>query len=80
MKEGGHDVKFILNGWVDVLRMLERVVFFDEIRKNIANGNLMTKQEKIYYMTAWKRKRDHLLNAEGLMLAKGVVPTDLLTW
>ncbi len=51
MKELGVDAKVILKDWQEVLRMLERVVLSDQIRKNKAEGKLMSKGEKIEFIT-----------------------------
>ncbi len=39
MKEGNHDVQFIVKGLVEVLRMLECMDLSNKIRKNKASGN-----------------------------------------
>jgi hypothetical protein len=51
MKELGVDVKVIMKDWQEVLRMLEQVVLSDQIRKNKAEGKLITKAEKIDFIT-----------------------------
>ncbi len=51
MKDGEHDVMVVTKGCSEVLTMLERVVLSDEMRKNEATGKLMTRQEKIDYVT-----------------------------
>ncbi len=61
MKDGGHDVMFVTKGRLEVLMMLERVVLSDKMRKNKATGNLMSRQEKIDYVTKWKIKNKHIL-------------------
>ncbi len=67
MKDGGHDVMVITKGCSEVLTMLERVVLSDKIRKNKATGKLMTRQEKIDYVTKWKIKNKHILKEGGLL-------------
>ncbi len=54
MKECGVDVKVLMQDWQQVLRMLERVVLSDHMHKNKAEGKLMTKTEKIEFVSAWK--------------------------
>jgi hypothetical protein len=47
IKECGVDVKVLMKDGQQVLRMLEHVVLSDHMRKNKAEGKLMTKAEKI---------------------------------
>jgi hypothetical protein len=47
MKESGVDVKVVMKDWQQVLRKLECVVLSDHMRKNKAEGKLMTKAEKL---------------------------------
>jgi hypothetical protein len=54
MKECGIDVKVLMKDWQQVLRMLECLVLSDLIRKNKAEGKLMTKAEKIEFVSNWK--------------------------
>jgi hypothetical protein len=70
MKDGGHDVMVVTKGCLEVLTMLERVVISDEMRKNKATGKLMTRQEKIDYVTKWKIKNKHILKEGGLLAPK----------
>ncbi len=70
MKDGGHDVIVVTKGCSEVLRMLERVVLSDEMRKNKATGKLMTRQEKIDYVTKWKIKNKHIFKEGGLLVPK----------
>jgi len=70
MKDGGHDVMVVTKGCLEVLTMLERVVLSDEMRKNKATGKLMTRQEKIDYVTKWKIKNKHILKEGGLLAPK----------
>ncbi len=51
MKDGGHDVMVVTKGCLEVLTMLEHLVLSDKMRKNKATGKLMTRQEKIDYVT-----------------------------
>ncbi len=50
--------------------MLERVVLSDKMRKNKATEQLMTRQEKIDYVTKWKIKNKHILEEGGLLAPK----------
>ncbi len=52
MKKCGVDVKVLMKDRQQVLRMLERVVLSDHMRKNIVEGKLMTKTEKIEFVSA----------------------------
>ncbi len=54
MKECGIDVKVLMKDRQQVLRMLERLVLSDHMRKNKAEGKLMTKAEKIEFVSNWK--------------------------
>jgi hypothetical protein len=51
MKECGIDVKVLMKDWQQVLQMLEHVVLSDHMRKNIAEGKLMMKTEKIEFVS-----------------------------
>ncbi len=51
MKESGVDVKVLMKDRQLVLRMLERVVLSDHMHKNKAEGKLMTKAEKIEFVS-----------------------------
>ncbi len=51
MKECGVDVKVLMKDWQQVLRMLEAVVLSDHMRTNKAEGKLMTKSEKIEFVS-----------------------------
>jgi hypothetical protein len=70
MKDGGHDVMVVTKQCSEVLTMLEPVVLFDEMRKNKATGKLMTRQEKMNYVTTWKIKNKHILKEGGLLAPK----------
>jgi hypothetical protein len=70
MKDGGHDVMVVTKGCLEVLMMLEPVVLSDKMRKNKATGKLMTRQEKIDYVTKWKIKNKHILKEGGLLTPK----------
>jgi hypothetical protein len=51
MKECGIDVKVLMKDWQQVLQMLERVVLSDHMCKKKAEGKLMTKAEKIEFVS-----------------------------
>jgi hypothetical protein len=61
MKECGVDVKVLMKDWQQVLQMLEPVVLSDHMRKNKAEGKLMTKAEKIEFVSAWKLENKEVL-------------------
>jgi hypothetical protein len=66
MKEFGVDLKVLMKDRQEVLRMLERVVLSDQTRKNKAEAKLMTKAEKIDYVTKWKLTTKDVLEDGGL--------------
>jgi hypothetical protein len=66
MKECGDDVKVLMKDWQQVLRMLECVVLSDHMRKNKAEGKLMTKAEKIEFVSNWKLENKEVLEDGGL--------------
>jgi hypothetical protein len=70
MKDGGHDVVVVTIGRMEVLTMLECVVLSDKMRKNKATKKLMSRQEKIDYVTKWKIKNKHILEEGGLLMPK----------
>jgi hypothetical protein len=75
MKECGVDVKVLMKDWQQVLRMLERVVLSDHMHKNKAKGKLMTKAEKIEFVSNWKLENKEVLEDGGLgELELGAVP------
>jgi hypothetical protein len=75
MKECGDDVKVLMKDWQQVLRMLERVVLSDHMRKNKAEGKLMTKAEIIEFVSNWKLENKEVLEDGGLGESKlGAVP------
>jgi hypothetical protein len=80
MKECGVDVKVLMKDWQQVLRMLERVVLSDHMRKNKAEGMLMTKDEKIEFVSNWKLENKEVLEDGGLGEPKlGAVPLKFFT-
>ncbi len=66
MKECGIDAKVLMKDWQQVMRMLERVVLSDLIHKNKAGGKLMTKAEKIEFVSNWKLENKEVLEDGGL--------------
>ena len=70
MKDGGHDVMVVTKGCLEVLTTLERVVLSDKMRKNKSTGKLMSRQEKIDYVTKWNIKNKHILEEGGLLMPK----------
>jgi hypothetical protein len=75
MKECGVDVKVLMKDRQQVLRMLERVVLSDHMRKNKAEGKLITKAEKIEFVSIWKLDNKEVLEDGGLGEPKlGAVP------
>jgi hypothetical protein len=78
MEEAGHGVLLVLKDCIEVMKMLERVIVSDEMRKNKAIGKLMTKQQKIGYVTKWKATNKGLLKEGGLLVpAHGTMTTPL---
>jgi hypothetical protein len=66
MKECGVDVKVLMKDWQQVLWMLEHVVLSDHMCKNKAKGRLMTKTEKIEFVSTWKLENKEVLEDGGL--------------
>jgi hypothetical protein len=66
MKECGIDVKVPMKDWHQVLWMLECVVLSDLIRKHKAEGKLITKGEKIEFVSNWKLENKEVLEDGGL--------------
>jgi hypothetical protein len=67
IKECGVDVKVLMKDWQQVLRMLECVVLSDCMCKNKAEGKLMTKAEKIEFVSNWKLEDKEVLEMEDLV-------------
>ncbi len=75
MKESGVDAKVLMKDWQQVLRMLEHMVLSDHMHKNKAEGKLMTKAEKIEFVSNWKLENKEVLEDGGLGEPKlGAVP------
>jgi hypothetical protein len=75
MKECGVDVKGLMKDRQQVLWMLERVVLSNHMRKNKAEGKLMTKAEKIEFVSNWELENKEVLEDGGLSEPKlGAVP------
>ena len=72
IEESGHDVVMVLKERLEVMKMLERVVLSDEMRKQKAQGKLMKKKEKIEYVMKWKKnkKNKKILDDGGLLEPK----------
>jgi hypothetical protein len=66
MKECGVDVKVQMKDRQQFMRMLERVVLSDHMGKNKAEGKLMTKAEKIEFVSNWKLENMEVLEDGGL--------------
>ena len=64
MKEGGHHAVVVIKEHSEVMKMLERVVLSEEMERKKAAKKLMTKEEKISYVTKWKKK-NRLMLIEG---------------
>ncbi len=80
MKESGVDVKVLMKDWQQVLRMLECVVLSDHMRKNKAEGKLMTKAEKIEFVSNWKLENREVLEDGGLGEPElGAVPLEFFS-
>jgi len=65
MQEAGHDVHLVLKNNIEVLKMLERVIITNEMRKNKSIGKLMSREEKIEFIRNWKDKNELLLQESG---------------
>ncbi len=75
MKECGVDVEVLMKDWQQVLWMLERVVLSDHMCKNKAEGKLMTKADKIEFVSNWKLENKEVLEDGGLSEPElGAVP------
>ena len=67
MEEAGHDVHLVVKDHIEVMKMLERVIVTDEMRKNNYIGKLMSREEKIDFISNWKAKNEVLLLESGLL-------------
>lgn len=67
LKECAHDAEVVIKERVEVLRMLERVILSDLLRKNKAEGNSMKKAEKIAFIQKWKVDDHEVLLDGGLI-------------
>jgi hypothetical protein len=75
MKESGIDVKVLMKDWQQVLRMLKHVELSDHMCKHKAEGKLMTKAEKIEFVSNWKLENKEVLEVGGLGKPRlGAVP------
>jgi hypothetical protein len=66
MKEFDVDVKVLMKDRQQAQRMLERVVLSDHMSKNKAEGKLMSKAEKIEFVSNWKFENKEVLEDGGL--------------
>ena len=66
MKEGGHHVLAVIKEHSVVMKMLEHVVFSEEMTRKKAAKKLMTEAEKISYVTNWKAKNRKMLIEGGV--------------
>ena len=73
MKEGGHHIVVVIKERSVVMKMLERVVLSEEMTRNKAAKKLMTKAEKISYVTEWKAKNRKMLIEGGVWPPKDEV-------
>ena len=71
MKEGGHHVLAVIKERSEVMKMLERVVLSEEMTRKKAAKKLMTKAEKISYVTNWKAKNRKMLIEGGVWPPRG---------
>ena len=71
MKEGGHHVLAVIKEHSEVMKMLERVVLSEEMTRKKAAKKLMTKAEKISYVTNWKAKNRKMLIEGGVWPPRG---------
>ncbi len=55
-----------MKDWQQVLQMLKCVVLPDHMCKNKAEGELMTKVEKIEFVSNWKLENKEMLVDRGL--------------
>jgi hypothetical protein len=75
MKECGIDVKVLMKDGQQVLRMLDCVVLSDHMCEDKAEVKLMTKAEKIEFVSNWKLENKEVLEDGGLGEPKlGAVP------
>ena len=61
MRKGGNEVVAVVKSCAEVMKMLELVVLSEQMTKNKAAGKLMSKVEKIAYVTKWKKKNKLML-------------------
>jgi len=82
MKEDGHHIVVVVKERLELMKMLERVVLYEEMaRKKIAK-QLMTRDDKIRYVMEWKKKNRLVLIEGGVWPPKegdDVVPLKFLS-
>ncbi len=61
----------VIKSYVEVMKMLEHVVLSKQMTKNKAAGKLMSKVEKVAYVTNWKKKNKLMLVEGGVWPPKG---------
>ena len=65
MRKGGNEVVAVVKSRAEVMKMLEHVVLSEQMTKNKAAGKLMSKVEKVAYVTKWKKKNKLIMLVEG---------------
>ncbi len=71
MRKGGNEVLAVVKSRAEVMKMLEHVVLSKQMTKNKAAGKLMSKVEKVAYVTKWKKKNKLILVEGGAGPPKG---------
>ena len=66
MRKGGNEVVAVVKSRAEVMKMLEHVVLSEQMTKNKAAGKLMSKVEKVTYVTKWKKKNKLMLEEGGV--------------
>jgi len=71
MKEGGHHAVVVIKERSEVMKMLKRVMLSEEMERKKAAKKLVTKEEKISYVTKWKKKNRLMLIEGGVWPPRG---------
>ena len=71
MRKGGKEVVAVVKSHAEVMKMLDHVVLSEQMTKNKAAGKLMSKVEKVAYVTKWKKKNKLMLVEGGVWPLKG---------
>ena len=66
MRKEGNEVVAVIKSQAEVTKMLEHVVLSEQMTKNKAAGKLMSKVEKVTYVTKWKKKNKLMLVEGGV--------------